>query len=114
MNMFKSEEDLLKTIERHDSLVEKCKSGEIGFLEFCEKYNNFYSYYALDGHESDEGEQSLFQKHEKRIEPHRVIAYEILGQVCSDEDAEREIYIQAGRFGSAEAIRRLKSVKFMA
>jgi len=114
MNIFKSEEELLKTIMHHDDLVQKCISGEVDFSEFCEQYNNFHSYYALDGHESDEEEQALLEKHENRIEPHRVIAYEILGQVCSDEDAERETYKQAGRFGSAEAIRRLKNVEFMA
>lgn len=111
--MFESESDLLKTITEYDALVRKCITGVIGFGEFCEKYNNFYSYYALDGHESDKEERLLLEKYDCRIEPHRVIAYEILGQVCSDEDAGLESYKLAGRFNSNEALLRLKSIKFV-
>ena len=82
MVMFESEADLLETIAHHDALVRQCVTGELSFLEFCEKYKDFYVHFALDGHESDEEERSLLEKHDNLIEPHRVIAYEILGQVC--------------------------------
>lgn len=114
MNMFESEADLLQTIEAHTDLVRQCVNGEIGFEEFCDKYKDFYSYYALDGHESDEEERSLLEMHENKIEPHRIIALEILGQVCADKDAELESYRSAGRFGSAEALRRLRNVNIPA
>jgi len=114
MNIFESEADLVQTIETHNALISQCVNGEIEFGEFCDKYNNFYAYYALDGHESDEEERSILEKHENKIEPHRIIAYEILGQVCSDEDAELESYKSAGRFGSAEALRRLRNVNIPA
>jgi hypothetical protein len=68
----------------------------------------------LHGPESDEEERRLLQKHHARIEPHRLIFDEILRQVCSDEDAALESYKQAGRFGSEEALRLLKNVKFSA
>lgn len=112
MLMFESESDLLQTINKHDALVRQCINGKIGFWDFCEKYNNFYAHCALDGHESDDEERFLLEKYINRIEPHRVIAHEILGQVCSDEDAEIEAYKLAGRFGSAEALSRLRHVKF--
>lgn len=111
MLMFKSEADLLQALSLHDNLVRQCASGQLDFDDFCEKYNNFYAFYALDGHESDQEECDLLKKYDVRIEPHRVIAEEILAQVCSDEDAEREIYKQAGRFGSIEAIERLRHIK---
>ena len=114
MNMFASETDLLQTIEAHNALIRQCVNCEIGFDEFCDKYSDFYAYYALDGHESDEEERALLEKHESIIEPHRIIAYEILGLVCSDEDAELESYKSAGRFGSAEALRRLRNVNIPA
>ena len=79
MIMFESEADLLETIDKHDALVRQCVSGALGFWEFCEKYNEFYAYYALDGHESDDEEPLLLKKFAFRIEPHRVISYEILG-----------------------------------
>ena len=114
MVMFESEVDFLSTIERHDALVRECIEGTIGFLEFCDKYNDFYAFYALDGHESDEEERQLLEKHEARIEPHRIIAYDILGKLCSDSDAQLDSYKQAGRFGSSEALQRLAHVAFSA
>jgi hypothetical protein len=110
--IFESESDLLQTIDEHDALVRQCVNGEISFCDFCEKYNDFYARCALDGHESDDEERLSLDKHINRIEPHRVIAHEILGQVCSDEDAELRAYKLAGRFGSAEALSRLRQVKF--
>ncbi len=112
MVMFESEADVLKVIDEHDTLVRECVSGEIDFQEFIEKYGNFYWRYALDGHESDEEELALLQKHDTRIEPHRVIAFEILGQICFDEDALRMDYKEAGRFGSKQAVERLRQVRF--
>ena len=110
MVIFESEHDLLRKLSEHDELVRLCTCGEISFDQFCEKYNDFYAFYALDGHESDEEELALLDKHDKRIEPHRIIAVDILGRVCSDHDAQLEIYKQAGRFGSVEAVERLRRV----
>ena len=81
--------------------------GEITFDYFCEKYNNYWSFYALDGHESDDEEREILHRYEERIELHRVIALEILGPLCSEEDATRDIFMQAGRFGSGVALQRL-------
>jgi hypothetical protein len=112
MVIFESENDLVKTIAEHDALVQRCVAGEISFVEFCETYSDFYPRFALDGHESDEEERSLLEKHDRLIEPHRVIAYEILGKLCADENSELESYKNAGRFGSAEALRKLAGVEF--
>jgi hypothetical protein len=109
--MFGSEQELIEQLDVHDELVRQCAAGKLSFDDFCARYRDFYAYYALDGHESDQEERALFEKYEDRIEPHRIIAYDILGRVCSDEDAQRETYIQAGRFGSKEAVRRLSLVK---
>jgi hypothetical protein len=111
MLMFKSESALLETLALHDDLVRQCTSGQLSFTAFCAKYQDFYAYYALDGHESDQEERQLLDKYEARIEPHRLIAEDILGHVCSDEDAELEIYKRAGRFGSVEAVERLRRIK---
>ncbi len=111
MVIFESESDLLQTIDKYDALVYACISGEIDFSAFRDEYNSFYWRYALDGHESDDEERALFEKYEGRIEPHRIIAYEILAQLCSDKDANLESYQNAGRFGSAEALKRLKEVQ---
>ena len=109
--MFESESDLLTTLERHDRLVFDCAAERISFLEFLEKYDTFYMTFALDGHESDPEERDLFATHEKRIAPHREIWERIIGGgLCSDEDAQKDSYIQANRFGSDEGLRRLKEI----
>ncbi|WJN57549.1 hypothetical protein [Pseudomonas sp. SO81] len=114
MIMFDSESELLQKIAEHDDLVRLCAQGKISFSEFRLQYKNFYSNYALDGHESDEEEKALFRKHKERIDPHLVIEYEILGKICSDSDAGLEVYKNAGRIGSAEAVERLKEIQLSA
>lgn len=108
--MFASEADLLEAIATHDKLLREVAAGLMNFDQFCDAYNDFYAFYALDGHESDEEERMLFKKHHALIEPHRFVAEEILSLVCADDDAELESYKQAGRIGSAEAVRRIKQV----
>jgi hypothetical protein len=109
--MFESERDLLIVIEKHDQLIHECASEKISFSEFLEKYNTFYMTYALDGHESDVDEQNLLKAYEYKIAPHREVWEKIIaGGLCSDEDAIKEAYIQAGRFGSDEGLRRLKEI----
>lgn len=113
MNIFKSEQELLSAIEKHNHIIRECVAGKITFQEFLNKYNDFYAYYALDGHESDLNEQELFEKHENKIAPHCEII-EMLNGLCSDEDAVKDSYIQANRFGSEEGLKKLKkiSIKF--
>jgi hypothetical protein len=110
MIVFESESQLLAEIDRHDEFVRQCGKGNISFDEFCEVCNNFYLYCALDGHESDEEEQKLLAKHEARILPHQLIADDILGNVCSAEDASKTIFKEAGRFGPQEAVTKLKEI----
>lgn len=110
MIIFESEAQLIDSLDHHDDLIRQCARGHLSFDDFCSEYHDFYAFYALDGHESDEEEKRLLEKHDKRIEPHRVVAEEILAGVCSDGDAQLEIYQRAGRFGSAEAVRRLREL----
>ena len=110
MNIFKSEQDMLEVLDAQDQLVLRCAAGRIRFWDFCDQNHDFYWYYALDGHESDESEKLLLLKHKRRIEPHRIIAEEILSTVCKDEDMKNPLYIQAGRFGSDVALEKLRQV----
>ena len=110
MIIFESERDLVVSLDHHDALARRCASGELSFEDFCTEYHDYYAYRALDGHESDEEERMLLLKHEKRIEVHRIIAAEILVGICSEKDAQLKIYQRAGRFGSVEAVRKLRDV----
>jgi hypothetical protein len=109
--IFESEEEMLATLDQYDQLVRDCVSGRISFEEFLDRYGTFYMTYALDGHESDLGEKALLEVHRDRIVPHREIWERIIGGgLCSDEDARKESYVQAGRFGSGEGLRRLREI----
>jgi hypothetical protein len=109
MGMSETEKELVSELDKHDQLIIDCASGRISLLEFLNKYNDFYVYYPLDGHESDDEEQKLLVSYENRIVPHRELFIK-LSNICSDEDANKDVYIQAGRFGSEEALRRLKEI----
>lgn len=109
--IFESEKDLLSTLKKHDQLIRDCAAGRVSFSEFLEEYDIFYMRYALDGHESDLKEQKLFETYENRIAPHREVWERIIGGgLCSDEDAQKESYIQANRFGSDEGLKRLQEI----
>ncbi len=107
---FESENELIEYFDKHDNLVLECSRGSLPFWKFVEKYNNFYWRCAFDGHESNDDERVLFKKFEQRILPHRIIAETILHGVCTDEDAKKEMYIKANRFGSDVAVSMLKEV----
>jgi len=109
--MFEHEDDLLSTLDKYDQIIRDCILGRISFREFLEKYETFYMYYALDGHESGLEEQTLLEKHENRIAPHREVWENIIGGgLCFDEDAQKEEYIQANRFASDEGLKRLSEI----
>ena len=110
MVIFESEDELIEYLDKHDDLLRACSNGSLPFWEFVEKYDNFYWRCAFDGHESDAEERALFEKYELRILPHRIIAENILHGVCSDEDAKKEIYIRANRFGSDVAVKKLTEI----
>jgi hypothetical protein len=110
MTIFESEQDIVKHLDLHDKIVFECIDGRSDFWAFCEKYNNFYDYCALDGHESDAEELALFSKHSDRILFHERIREEVLYKVCSHEDANKSTYTASGRFGSIVALEKLKLI----
>lgn len=110
MDQYPLESELLAELDRCDELVRLCAAGQLSFEDFCTGYGNFYWSYALDGHESDPAGLAVLAKFADRIAPHQVVAETILARVCSDLDAGKESYRGAGRFGSMEAVARLKLV----
>lgn len=110
MDSYPSEKHLLLALDRCDDLIRACASGRLSFADFRAEYNDFYWSFALDGHESDQAGQAVLAKYASRIAPHQTVAETILAKVCSDADASSESYRAAGRFGSTEAVTRLKLV----
>lgn len=110
MDSYPSEKDLLLALDRCDQLIRACASGHLSFADFQAEYNDFYWSFALDGHESDQAGQAVLAKYALRIAPHQAVAETILAKLCSDTDAAHESYRASGRFGSTEAVTRLKLV----
>ncbi len=110
MKISQSETSLLQLLDSHDQLVCSCANGDLEFGDFIQSYNDFYDYYAFDGHESDEDERLLFHKYEKRILPHRIIKEEILLRLTSDEHAENEDYKKMGWIGTTGARKKLNEI----
>lgn len=110
MDSYPAEKDLLGALDRCDHLIHACASGRLSFADFQAEYNDFYWSFALDGHESDQAGQAVLAKYASRIALHQTVAEAILAKVCSDTDAAQESYRAAGRFGSTDAVTRLKLV----
>eukprot|EP01012_Entosiphon_sulcatum_P000710 TRINITY_DN101230_c0_g1_i1.p1 TRINITY_DN101230_c0_g1~~TRINITY_DN101230_c0_g1_i1.p1 ORF type:complete len:131 (-),score=14.33 TRINITY_DN101230_c0_g1_i1:42-434(-) len=107
MVMFNSESELVKLLDRADALIASCVDGSLEFRAFYRELGDLHGYHALDGHESDHEEQVILDLHRDRIAWIERVLDEV-GKVCADEDATKEAYIKCGRFGSAEALNRLR------
>ena len=102
--------ELTAALDHHDALVRQCASGDLPFWDFCAAYDNFYWSCALDGNEANAAGQALLKTFADRIAPHRVLAETILASVCSDTHPESGSYGKPGRFGSEEALERLRAI----
>ena len=91
-------------------LVQQVVSGEISIQEFVKKYNNFYYYNALDGHEANESTLDLFSKYSQLIELHRRVQMEVVNLVFLGNKNDLPQYLEAGRITPDEARRRIKNI----
>jgi hypothetical protein len=105
-----SEAELATILRSGAKLSEDCAQGRITFDAFLAEYDSFYMKYELDGHESDDAELSLFQKHATGIAVHEAVWNEILIKLTADEFISRPEVIRAGFIGHAEGFARLKKI----
>lgn len=103
-----TETELLRLLDDHDSMVQRCISGTLSLDEFLRQYHEFPFAYALDGHESDPDEKAILKRHATRIGFHLGVM-DTLSGLCSEEDAKNPLYIKAGRFPPSAGIQRLKA-----
>lgn len=108
MVIFESESEIITILEKMEGLVQSCVDGVIALRPAISEVGSLYGCYALDGHESDEEEIQLLARHRSRIEWLEA-AMDQVGGLCAEADATKEAYILAGRFGEAEALRRLRT-----
>ena len=105
MVMFETEKDLIQKLNEHFIYAKDFALNNLSFTEFQKYYNNFYFTYVLSGSESDKEEKELLAKYKNKVLFHDKVAG-ILSNLCSDKDALKESYKNAGRYNSE--ISRLK------
>ena len=109
MTIFSTETEFVALLEKMEAMIDECASGKREFYSFHREIGYLHSFYALDGHESDEEELAIMERHRSRLSWIERVLEEI-GEVCSAGDAPKEAYIRAGRFGSEEALRRMREL----
>jgi hypothetical protein len=109
MTIFESESELLSVLDKADALIDVCARGDIQVNKLNGELWDLYGSYALDGHESDEEERMLLERYTHRVARIRRVLDEMHG-LCAEEDAGKEAYLRAGRFGEAEGLRRLRTL----
>ena len=101
-----TEPELLALLDCQDRLVKSCLVGDISIEQFIEHYDNFPESFALDGRGASDEERALLQKHGERVRYHFGVLDCVRG-MSREEDLEKPGAIEAGKFGRAEAFRRL-------
>ncbi len=66
MTIFNSEAELLELLARMDAIIAACADGSLEFRAFHQELGHLHGHYALDGHESDEEERMILDRHRER------------------------------------------------
>lgn len=99
--------ELTTLLDAHDALVKSCVDSTFPFEEFLALYNDFPHAYALDGHEAATEELAVLRRSNQRIEFHLKVASALSG-LCAEGDSFRGPYGEAGRFGPAVGLMRMR------
>jgi hypothetical protein len=107
--MIVTDSELSALLDAHDALVKSCVDSVLPFVEFLALYNDFPHAYALDGHEATPDERAVLQRNRKRIAFHYQVG-SVLSGLCSEADSANSLYGDAGRFGPAVGLTRLREL----
>ena len=101
--------ETIKSLLDATLLVSKVIMQEMQLQIFVERYNNFYYYEALDGHEADEIQQKVLDEFKTAIQLHEKVQTKVIDQLYLANNS-REQFIKAGRIDDLEAMRRLSQI----
>lgn len=104
-------ESLLKSILYEGTLlVKKVSDKKISIQDFVKQYKDFYYYNALDGHEADEFEKTIFSKYSTIIGLHKDIQTTVVDLVYLGDKSSTTQYLDAGRISITQAMERISSI----
>ncbi len=105
--MMREKEELRESLRQGTSLVAEVVQGRISIAEFVVRYDNFFYYEALDGHEADAQEHQLLDEYREIISLHEQVQTSVVDLIYLDNDGRREEFLAAGRIDPETAARRL-------
>lgn len=101
-------ENVLKSILLEGTrLVQEIASNRVSMESFLKRYDNFYYYNALDGHEADSQETSLLKKYSTVISLHKDIQTTVVDVVYLGDKASSSEYFRSGRISIEDAMIRI-------
>ena len=103
-------DELIEALAKATSLEVRAEGGEITFDDFLRAYKNFYSHYALDGHEAGSDDRRILNELDWAIELHRKVQEEVLNHVYIGGDQDRAYLNSIGRIDPEQAESRLSDL----
>ena len=101
--------EIKKSLLRASSLVLEVITEEISFEDFLKKYNNFFYYEALDGHEADIEQKKILAEFQPAIHFHENVQYQVIDKLYQKETVNK-IYCKSERIDVVEALKKLKEI----
>ena len=105
MDVYKNE--LVSALRRATSLVNRLVSKEVSIKQFVKKYDNFFYYEALDGHEANAQQQHLLSEFSEVVSFHERVQ-NVVDLVYLGSNKQKQQYIDAGRIDLERAEQRLR------
>jgi hypothetical protein len=103
----RDEKELLESLYSATSLIEDTVRGRISVEEFVKRYDNFYYYEALDGHEADGQTRKLLSKYRELVLLHEEAQTNIVDITYLGPKEDGEEFIAAGRILPEAAAQKL-------
>jgi len=98
---------LMEILTEGTRLVRDAAAALLPIREFIERYNNFYYYNALDGHEEDEEGKELLARFANAVSLHQEVQEDIVDKIYLGEPSRIDEFKAAGRIDPQEALERL-------
>ena len=91
-------------------LVEKMLAGECSIEDFVSKYDNFYYYEALDGHEANAEQLQVLEVFRDAIDFHEEIQTKVVDLIYLGGKDNMQKYLNAGRINKKIVEKRIKEL----
>lgn len=106
----REEKELLESLRSGTVLIADAVGGRISVEDFVRRYDNFYYYEALDGHEADSETRDLFNKYRNLISLHEEVQTKIVDITYLGPKDNAAQFIAAGRITPESAAKRLNEL----